>query len=95
MLWNKTCALDPLNVASLLLTPPVTNFIKRALKKKYKSKFSEDEIQASINRIILEPIPLENIKQTKIRKERRRIKKDDSANPLVVTSESQQTSLIE
>lgn len=90
-LWNKTCALDPLNVAGLLFAQPVTNFIKRTLKKKYKSKFSDDEIQASINRIILEPIPLESVKPTKIKKERKKEPKSDFAEPALTVLEPQHT----
>jgi hypothetical protein len=81
ILWNKTCALDPLNVAGLLLAPPVTNFIKRTLKKKFKSKFSDDEIHASINRIIHEPIDLEDVKHTKIVKRKRKSEKENVVKP--------------
>jgi len=67
-LWNKTIALDPKNVAGLLYSAPVVNFIKRTLKKKYKSKFTDSEIQGSINRIVFEAIQLDDIKQEKIKK---------------------------
>ena len=89
LLWNKTCALDPLNVAGLLFAPPVTNFIKRTLKKKFKSKFSDDEIQASINRIIHEPIALENIKPTKITKSKKKvIVKEEMIEPTLTVLET-------
>lgn len=78
-LWNKTCALDPSNVAGLLFDQSVTNFIKRTLKKKFKSKFSDDEIQASINRIIIEPISLENIKHPKFKKGKKKEPKNKSS----------------
>jgi hypothetical protein len=87
LLWNKTCALDPLNIAGLLFATPVTNFIKRALKNKFKSKFSDDEIQASINRIILEPIPLENIKQAKAIKSKRKSGKEKTTEPTLTVLE--------
>lgn len=87
LLWNKTCALDPLNVAGLLFATPVTNFIKRTLKNKFKSKFSDEEIQASINRIILEPIPLENIKQAKASKSKRKNAKEKATEPTLTILE--------
>jgi hypothetical protein len=76
-LWNKTCALDPNNVAGLLYATPVTNFIKRTLKAKFRSKFSDEEIQASISRIIHEPMNLENVKPAKAKRERKKISKSE------------------
>lgn len=87
LLWNKTCALDPLNVAGLLYATPVTNFIKRTLKTKFKSKFSDEEIQASISRIIHEPIPLENVKQAKTSKVKRKSAKEKTVEPTLTVLE--------
>lgn len=67
-LWNKTVALDPKNVAGLLYSPTVVNFIKRTLKKKFKSKFTDDEVEESINKIVYEAIQLDGIKPNKTRK---------------------------
>ena len=78
LLWNKTCALDPLNVAGLLFAPAVTNFIKRTLKQKFKSKFSDDEVQTSINRIIYEAISLDDVKTSKTQKTRRKNSKEST-----------------
>ena len=69
-LWNKACALDPSNIAGLLFSPTVMNFIKKTLKNKYKSKFADDEINASLKRIIHECIPFENIKIDKVKKKK-------------------------
>ena len=91
LLWNKTCALDPLNVAGLLFAPSVTNFIKRTLKNKFKSKFSDDEVQASINRIIHEAISLEDVKATKISKARRKSSKEKTSEPTLTVLEPQPT----
>jgi len=91
LLWNKTCALDPLNVAGLLFAAQVTNFIKRTLKKKFKSKFTDDEIQASINRIIHEPISLENVKPTKIIKAKKKSTKEPTPEPTLTVLEPQPT----
>ena len=69
-LWNKTCALDPANVAGLLFNPSVTNFLKRTLKNKFKSKFQDEEITASLKRVIFECIPIDSIKMDKVKKKR-------------------------
>jgi len=86
-LWNKTCALDPHNVAGLLYAPAVTNFIKRTLKSKFKAKFSDDEIQASISRIIHESINLENVKPIKGKKEKKKIVKTEPKEPTLTILE--------
>jgi hypothetical protein len=75
-LWNKTIALDPRNIAGLLYTQPVLNFIKRVLKKKFRNNFSDEEIINSINRVVNEEIKIEDIKHTKIRK----LKKKSNSN---------------
>jgi hypothetical protein len=72
LLWNKCIALDPKNVAGLLYTVPVSNFIRKQLSKKYKHKFSDEEIENAINRVILEAIPLDDIKHFKVRKTKRK-----------------------
>ena len=66
-LWNKCMALDPRTVAGLLHNKPILNFIKRALKKRYKHNFTDEEVGRSIDRIIFEQIQLEDIKQRTIR----------------------------
>jgi hypothetical protein len=71
LLWNKCVALDPKTVAGLLHNKPVINFIKRALKKKYKHKFTDNEIINSLNKVICEPIQLDNVKQVTVRKRKR------------------------
>lgn len=65
LLWNKNCALDPVTIAGLLYAAPVTNFLKRTLKAKFKSKFSEAEISSAINRVIREAINPEQVKMIK------------------------------
>ncbi len=81
LLWNKCIALDPTTIAGLLHNKPILNFIKRALKKKYKHKFTDEEIGGSLNRIIYEAIQIENVKQTTIRK-RKDKRKDINKNPI-------------
>ncbi len=71
LLWDKCIALDPKTVAGLLHNKPVLNFLKRALKKKFKHKFTDEEVGHSLNRIIYEAIQLDDIKQTIVRKSKR------------------------
>lgn len=73
-LWNKNCALDPLQVAGMLYTPTVLNYIKRSLKTKYKSKFTDEEVRRTLDRIVQEPIQPEAVKPVKVKKEK--VKRD-------------------
>src|SRR5690606_14905374 len=41
LLWNKCCALDPVNVAGLLYGEPILSFVRKQLKERFKHKFSE------------------------------------------------------
>jgi len=90
-LWSKCVALDPITVAGLLQNKPVVNFIKRALKKKYKNKFSDEEVISSLNRVIYEPIRLEDVKQRTVRSKKRNNAKNmkaESETPTKEVSES-------
>ncbi|MEW5804997.1 MAG: type I restriction enzyme HsdR N-terminal domain-containing protein [bacterium] len=68
-LWHKHSALDPSNISRLLYSKPIINYLKRQLRKSYKTKFSDDEIQLVITRVIEDKI--ENIVLQKKRKLRR------------------------
>lgn len=71
VLWNKCLALDPANISGLLLAPQVINFIRRTLKRKFRAKFSDGEIVASLKRVIQEDVSLEGIKAIRTRKKKR------------------------
>ena len=92
LLWCKCVALDPTTVAGLLHNKPIVNFIKRALKKKYKNRFTDEEVIASLNRVIYEPlsIRLDDLKQTTIRSIKRKNNKDNGD-----TNEKTETPIIE
>ena len=68
LLWNKTMALNPEYIAGLLYDPKVINFVKKTLKDKFKSKFTDEEIHNSINTIITEATPIEKIKIPRVRR---------------------------
>ena len=86
MLWAKCVALDPTTVAGLLKNKPVLNFLKRALKKKFKHKFTDEEVSHSLDRIIYEAIQLDNIKEVTVRKRKRNHSDNDSANNETATA---------
>lgn len=90
-LWQKTIALDPKNVAGILYTQPVINFIRRVLNKKFKHKFTEEEIEYSINRIIHEEIALDDVKHIKFRKPKKKsaTAKESKKTILLPPSEAQ------
>ncbi len=96
-LWSRCTALDPLNIAGLLHSPHVLNFLKRELRKRHKARFSMDEIVETLNEVICGEIPVEQIKLPRLRSKKRRCKnkaqhgtvatKDDvSENPLEFTT---------
>lgn len=71
LLWGKSVALDSKTVAGLLHNKPILTFIRRALNKKYKQHFTDNEIITSLNKVICEPIPLEVVKQMSVRKKKK------------------------
>lgn len=75
LLWNKHSALDPHTLAGLLYSKPVLNFMKRELKRKYKSKFEDAEIVDSINRMICQPLNMEQVKPARNKSDKKREKK--------------------
>lgn len=94
-LWNKTQALDPLNVASLLYLPRVVDFIRHTLRRKYKAKFSEAEVQKSLNSVVTDAIPIESLKLTKHRPIKRQKDKNEvgaapkiKAEPFIAPAEN-------
>ncbi len=70
VLWNKTQALDPKCIAGLLYSPSVVGFLKRTLKNKYKGKFSDEDVEGAITRLVTHSIKLEDIKPSRVKKER-------------------------
>jgi hypothetical protein len=69
-LWKKHSALNPLTLSSYLFGKPVINYIKRELRTKFKSKFSDNEISEGIRNIITNPICFGDIKPIKEKKKR-------------------------
>jgi hypothetical protein len=66
--WNRCEALNPNTIAGILSDPKIINFIRKILKIKFKNKFSEEEVLASIKRVFTEVIDISNIKPKRIKK---------------------------
>lgn len=62
LLWNKHEALDPTTLAGLLYSKPVTNFIKKEIKKKFKTKVDDAEITTAVNSLVTQAINLDDVK---------------------------------
>lgn len=86
LLWNKSIALDPANVAGYLYASTVLNYIKKALKDKYNHKFSDDEVKVALDKIVFEAIELSDIKHIKTKKSAPRISKTKGTieNPIEI-----------
>ncbi len=69
-LWHRYSALEPSNVSRMLFSKPILNYLRRELRRMYKSKFTEDEIKDVITRVIEERI--ESSKQPRTRRARKR-----------------------
>jgi hypothetical protein len=76
-LWKKHSALNPVTLASYLFGKPVINYLKRELKAKFKSKFSDNEISDGIKKIITNPLCVEDLKPIREKK-----KKETKSEPL-------------
>lgn len=54
LLWNRTIALDPKNLAALLCSAPVVNYLQRTLRTRSMSNFTEAEVIGSVKRVLTE-----------------------------------------
>lgn len=76
-----------MTLASYLFGKPVINYIKRELKAKFKSKFSDNEISDGIRNIITNSICAENIKPIKEKKKREPKPFTPMTDPLPTTNQ--------
>ncbi len=68
ILWNRTAALQPNNLAGMFYADTVINFLRRTLNDKYKIKFAPEELEFAIGRLISEKVDLETVKPMKAKK---------------------------
>lgn len=87
--WNRCVALEPYNIAGLIYTPVVSGFIKRQLRKKYKTKFSDAQIEEAIDRMLTESVDIEKVQTAKLVKSKRKKVADSPIQELVIQSEPQ------
>ena len=71
-LWNKCEAIDPLNVAGILISQPVVTLIRKLIKNKYNERCQEEDITQSITRIIAEKIDPSTVRPFKSGKPKNR-----------------------
>lgn len=78
-LWNKHSALDASTLAGLLYNNSVVSFIKRELKKKYKTKFEDAEVQEALGKLITQSISLESVKISRNKPAKKKSQKDEQS----------------
>lgn len=76
LLWDKCVALAPTTIAGLLQNKPVISFLRRSLKKKFKHKFSDNEVLNALNCVVGQSIDANDVKQVSVRSRKRKRKTD-------------------
>jgi hypothetical protein len=82
LLWNKFVALETFTIAGLLYNSIVLNFLRRELKRKFKSKFEEREIKEALTNMICTSVQWDKVKVSGSKKTKQ---KDDN---MIVTQVS-------
>lgn len=71
LLWNRFTALEMYTIAGLLFDNSIINFLRRALKRKFKSKFGNEEIKEALTHVICNEVNMAKVKvSTRPRKHR-------------------------
>jgi hypothetical protein len=83
VLWNKYEALNPLNVASVLLSKDVVNLIKRLIKNRYNERCQDEEVLIALHRIILDKIDPATIKAFKSGRAERKSRKSSTEQKVI------------
>ncbi len=79
MLWNKCEAIDPLNIAGMLISEPLIAHIKGMIRKKYGEKCNEDDILKSVNYIITQQIDPTEVRPFKAARIKRKQQKKEKS----------------
>src|SRR5690606_13771087 len=72
LLWNRFIALETFTIAGLLYNGTVINFLRRELKRKFKSKFDEKEVKEALTNMICSTVDWDKVKITGSRKVKNR-----------------------
>jgi len=95
-LWHRFSALDPQNFSKLLFSKGIINNLRRQLRKMYRSRFSEGDINSALVKVVEDRI--ENFQHTKKRSFHRRRKtikiKVPSQQPLAGKPSNEPVSMI-
>ncbi|HEX2617631.1 MAG TPA: hypothetical protein VHL57_08820 [Flavobacteriales bacterium] len=92
VLWKKSSALDTANVAGLLYSPTVINFVKRTLKQRNKQAFTEDEVISALDRVIQEAVDLDAVNPIRVRRKKKAAKPTVQASFIAAPPTSADTS---
>jgi len=57
ILWKKTIAMDPQSISNLISSTPVINYLQRALRIRYKSVFTKEEVLRSVQHVLKVAVP--------------------------------------
>lgn len=75
-LWNRYQALEASSFSRLLYSSRIIGYLKRQLRKTFKTKFSDDDIISAITRVIVDEVM--DVKPRKERKHKKRLRRDKS-----------------
>ncbi len=73
-LWNRYQALEASSFSRLLYSSRIIGYLKRQLKKTFKTKFSDDDIVSAITRVIVDEV--RDVKPRRERKHKRHMRRD-------------------
>lgn len=66
ILWNKSLALTPTSISKVLLSPDIVALVRKSVNKEYDTKFTDEQIQECVFKIITERIDMSNFKVPKL-----------------------------
>lgn len=78
-LWNKALALTPTSLSKCLLSEEIVSMVRKSVNKTYDTKFTDDQIQETIYKVITEKVDLTSFKVPKLTKKEAPAKKSIAA----------------
>jgi hypothetical protein len=85
-LWNKAQAMTPTSISKQLLCPEVVAIVRKNVNKAYEMKFTDQQIQDTILKVIAEKIDLSGFKVPKLVKKENTPKKSPPPETNIITS---------
>ena len=68
VLWNKSLALTPTSISKILLSSDIVCLVRKSVNKMFDTKFTDDQIQESVLKIISEKVDLKDFKTPRLMK---------------------------